>query len=353
MRFLDRVRDYSRKQQFLVFGMAGAKMMSAYSLRLEDTVIELDDVSWKQLAVYLGFSVKSLEKASDSLKMATFDHFMEEHDNSEVLVQFYDGQAEKFYRTDHPLLPVEEILFSLSFLDHEEFGNIEEFEVTSWLTRYDQIQVDIISDIISDIAPAGWTSRGYTLRCGVRMKVSLDTKSSSYLETLLEFTPRNPKKAPFYVAVPLTENMGRVAAKGETKSDLVEKFSKAMETALSQAVEWKERGLEALDKAPMSQSGPKIDTMMEESKIPARVRSRIRERISEERPDFREEGRLSELEAILILGEQSSSLEKSKAKMEHYLGSLLAMGGNQVIVCGCCGQRLPEDSMEDQEWSMT
>lgn len=344
MRFLDRVRDYSRKQQFLVFGMAGAKMMSAYSLRLEDTVIELDDVSWKQLAVYLGFSVKSLEKASDSLKMATFDHFMEERDNSEVLVQFYDGQAEKFYRTDHPLLPVEEILFSLSSLDHEEFGNIEEFEVTSWLTRYDQIQVDIISNIAS----AGWTSRRYALRCGVRMKVSLDTKSSSYLETLLEFTPRNPKKDPFYVAVPLAEKMGRMAAKGETKSDLMEKFSEALLQALQCASELSGGGLQELGKGPISEAEPKIKTMLEDSKVPVSIQPKIERRITEEYTQFSRDDRLSELGAILIVGEQSPHLGKSRTKVEQYLGSLIAMGGDQVLVCGCCEQRLPTNKIKEK-----
>lgn len=344
MRFLDRVRDYSQKQQFQVFGMAGAKMMSAHSLQLEDTVVELDDVSWKQLAVHLGFSVKSLDKASDSLKMNTFDYFLGECDSSEVIVQFHDGQVEKFYRTDHPLLPVESILFSILFLNHEELGDVEEFEVTSWLTQYDQIQVDVVSNI----SPAGWTSRGFSLRCGVRMKISLDTKSSSYVETLLEFTPMNPEKTPFYVAVPLAEKRGRIAAKGETRNNLMEKFSEVFLHALQFSSELSGGVLQELWKGPVSEAGPKIKTMLEDSKIPASIQPRIERRIVEEYTEFSQDDRMSELGAILTVGEQTPFLGKSKTKVEQYLGSLIAMGGDQVVVCGCCEQRLPTDKIKEK-----
>lgn len=343
MRFIDRVGDYSQKQEFSVLSMAGAKMMSAYSVRLEDTVIDLDDVSWKQLATYLGFSVKSLERASDSLKMATFDHFLEELDNTEVLVQFYDGQAEKFYRTDHPLLPVKDILSSLSNLDHERFGEAEGFKVTGWLTQYDKIMVDIISET----TPDGWANVHYFLRCGVRMRISLDTKSSSYLETLLEFTPEDSKKNPFYVAVPLAEKIGRITAKGETRDNLVERFSDVFLQALDCAHELNRWGLTELRRGPISEAIPKIDTMLEDSKVPASVRPKIKSRISEEHYDFSRDDWLSELGAILVVGEQSPHLGKSKARVEQYLGSLIAMGGDHVMVCGCCEQRLPNDDTKE------
>lgn len=349
MRFLEWSERFSKNTEFTYHGLDGARMTSPYTVEIEGESFVLDDLAWKDFGRFLGFSVKSLEKATDKLKMATFNDFLEQFDNADVVIQTRDGVAERFYRPDHPILPAGGVVLVLSSISNKDLGCVEDFLVSKVSSGPGMVRFDLVSD--KEVR--GWSDKNYSLRCGARVELSFDTKTSSKVETLLEFTPVYSGGEPFFISVPLPGKGERVSAKGLTRNEIYDSFQEAMETALSQAVEWKERGLEALGKAPMSQSGPKIDTMMEESKIPARVRSRIRERISEERPDFREEGRLSELEAILMLGEQSSSLEKSKAKVEHYLGSLLAMGGDQVIVCGCCGQRLPEDSMEDQEWPTT
>lgn len=349
MRFLDWAEDFAKKSEFTYHGLGGARMTTPHTVEIEGVEFSLDDLAWKDLGRFLGFSVKGLEKASDSLKVATFNDFLEQFDNADVVIHSFGGEVERFYRPDHPLLPVGNVLLVLTSIFNRSLGFTENFVVTK-VSPGDGV---IIVDVLSPEKIQGWEDKNYSLRGGARVELSFDTKRSSRVETLLEFSPSYSNEDPFYISVPLPENGSRVSAKGLTKNEIFDSFQVAMEGALHAATDWGSEGLRLLQSRPMSQSGPKIDTMMEESKIPARVRSRIRERISEERPDFREKGRLSELEAILMLGKQSSSLGKSKAKVEHYLGCLLAKGGDQVIVCGCCGQRLPEDSMEDQEWLTT
>lgn len=320
-------------------------MISPHVLKIGEETIRLDDVAWKQFANFLGFSVKSLEKASDELKMATFNHFIEQNETSDAVVQKYRGQAEKFYRADRPILPVSEILQSVLEVGSYELGELGDFEVIEWRNSYDKMVIDTLSDN----SPIEWMNIGYSLRCGVRLIINVDGKSSSYVETLLQLKSKSPKSEPFYLSIPLPEKRGKIISKGRVSENIVEQFHYAAGDALLYSIDLSNSDLQALWCEPMSDTEPKIDSVLEGAKIPKTVQPKVKARIRDEYLDFTKTDRLSELEAILVMGEQSVSLGKSRMKMERHLGELVAMGGDQVIVCGCCEQRLPQEKIEENQ----
>ena len=93
----------------------------------------------------------------------------------------------------------------------------------------------------------------------------------------------------------------------------------------------------------MSEAEPKVDSVLEEAGVPKTVRSKIKDRIYEARPDFFRKLEVSEMEAVVAIGEQTPSLGKTKMKLERFLGELINQGGERETSCEMCAQRLPND----------
>ena len=339
MRFDKAVETYSPNIKFITLGLEEAEMASTHVLRVGEDEYRLDDISWKSFADLLGFSIRGLEKASDELKMEVFDYFINENRESEVVLQTANGHPVFFYRADKPLLPIQDILQKIISVSSSYLGHVGGFEVASWLDNNNKLVIDLIS---SGHDPA-WDDKDLKMRAGVRLIINIDTKSTSYVESLLQITPKLADSEPFYISSPVKNLSGKVSAKGYTREEMVDLFSTAVESAIFQAEGHLIDDIPALWSGPMSESEPKVDSVLEEAGVPKTVRPKIKDRIGEARPDFFHKLEVSEMEAVVAIGEQTPSLGKTKMKLERFLGELINQGGEQETSCEMCAQRLPND----------
>lgn len=334
MKFHEKVGELERDLRTVRYPLEGAYMTSPGTLKLNNSVLELDDVSSKQLATFLGFSFRSLEKASDELKVTTFNYYLEEASEGSVEVQFYRGQPERFYRTDRPTLPTLEILKSLS----EE---VSDYDVVGWSRGYDKIVVDLVAPVTRrSFNEFETTFHSYP---GVRVTLNFDTSSSSSIERLVQTYPPLRGESYGFLA---SFDLQKVRPKGKTVEELVSEVGEitiplVSTSGLLDTLQY----LSSLESKPVSETLPKIDVMLEGIGVAKGSQKKMSERLKEEHIWITTSDFVGELEAFLMIGLQAPTLTKSKFKAERYLGELLLRGGDTVRLCQCCTQRLPLDQL--------
>ena len=322
-------------------------MSSAHTLEAEGHDLYLDEVARKNFAKFLGFSATSIEKASDELQVEMFNYFIEKHSMSEVVIHFYGNQGYvfdrgvvDFYRADRELFPIHDTLDSVADVHTQELQRVGDYEVVAHSSDGTKTTVDIISPVELQ----SWSDQRYNLRVGVRLIVDVDTARSSYVESLLEFTPKSETgPSRFFIPVPLKSLAGKVSSKGRSAEEVVDVFTEAVGNACLVSENLAAHDLAQLYDGPMSEPEPKIDAILEGAGIPKSTQTKIKNRVWEDYLHFFSEREVSELTAIIMVGEQSPLLGKSRRKVESHLGDLIAHGGEHVETCEYCTQRLPNN----------
>ena len=334
MQFKSMLESLQSQYRFEVLSLDGAEMVTGSLLKIDGKTLDLDEVSWKRFATFLGFSVKTLERGSEDLKKNTFNYYLESGQGGDVVVQYYGDEIESFYRTDHPLVPVLDSLESIGGVLDYSGEPLSHYKVSSQRRGYSDTVVDLVKG--QRLWGFETSGVGYQVHLGVRVTINFDPEVSSQVEGLLEFvSPENT----FKMCIELP-NKGKVRPKGKTQSEIVDSF---VEVASGWVKEIDQTlGMLYTLEEVLSETDPKLNVMVTEMGVSRTVQNRVMERLYVENPWLKEKASVSEIEAIVALGVFVRGLVSSANKVERYLGSLFSQGGDRVVVCKCCGQRVTQ-----------